>query len=161
VLNKASPFCERKQQKGRLGLSQWVAALFSSEEAVSGTARTTAVELSKRRVEASILKGCEHKKKDVGMLVLRRCFLVAISFVFNSFAQGTRWWLGRGLSLWLGAVTDMAFTGHCDDTLGELLCLHLSLRWHHGVRWRNAASRVVKERIPPFRASVARMAGVV
>jgi hypothetical protein len=62
------------QQKGRLGLSQWVAALFSSAEAVLGDARTAAAEVSKRRVEASILKESERKKKDEGMCNLRRCF---------------------------------------------------------------------------------------
>jgi hypothetical protein len=55
----------------------------------------------------------------------------------------------------------MASPGRYCDALGVLLYLPLSLRWHYGVRWRNAASRVVKELFPPFRANVAHIAGVV
>jgi hypothetical protein len=71
------------------------------------------------------------------------------------------WCLGGGLSLSLDAVTDMAFTGRCGNTLGVLLYPPLSLRWHFGVWWREAVSRVVKELFPPLRANVAHMASVV
>jgi hypothetical protein len=60
------------QQKGRLGLSQWVAALFSSEEAVPGDARAAAAKVVKRRVRASMLEESEREKNDVRGAFQRR-----------------------------------------------------------------------------------------
>jgi hypothetical protein len=62
------------QQKGRPGQSQWVAALFSSEEAVPGDARAAAAKVVKRRVRASMFEESEREKNDVGVWVIGGAF---------------------------------------------------------------------------------------